>query len=223
MIKNCKILFTITLLFIIAFIYLFNSSFAQASTEINRRQNQELSVNQHATPGAIVREEMKNTIPNKGTESALRINEKLKLKLEGTRLKLCQQKQNMIQTRSKNMVKHMQRQMEVFDKIASRTASFYQDKVVPSGKSLDNFDTLTTDIQSKKATVSLLVSQASESAKAFECANDKPVAQLGQFREDTQAVIKAMQEYRQAIKNLIVAVSGLVANITPSPAEMISQ
>lgn len=178
---------------------------------------------QGSSQGNVVREEIKNIVSNKGTSSALRINERLQQRLEGTKLKLCQQKQNMIQTRSKNMVRHMEKQMNVFDKIASRTATFYQDKILASGKSLSNYNTLTTEIQAKKASVTLLLSQASDSAKVFDCTGEKPVANLTQFRDETQATIKAMQEYKQAIKNLIVAIASLVEDVTPSPVGTISE
>lgn len=86
-------------------------------------------------------------------------------------------------------------------------------KVVPSGKTIANYDSLVADIQAKKSAVQTALSIAQNDANSFSCTGDDPKGQLTQFRKDMQAVKKALKEYRTSIKNLIVAVRSVTGTI----------
>lgn len=97
-----------------------------------------------------------------------------------------------------------------FDAIAERVKAYYTLKVVPSGKTVTNYDSLIADIQSKKAAVGTALTEAQSGVRSFACSADDPKALLKQYRVNMQSVKSALKEYRTSIKNLIVAVRSVV-------------
>ena len=105
-----------------------------------------------------------------------------------------------------------------FDAIAQRVETYYTSKVVPSGKTVANYDNLVADVQSKKAAIKTALSEAQNGVENFACSADDPKAQLKQFRVNMQAVKSALKEYRTSIKNLIVAVRSVVGTTEKASA-----
>jgi len=144
-------------------------------------------------------------------------------KLTEAKLKACQNRENAIQTRSKQLTKTAENMLTTFDKIAERVEQYYTSKVVPSGKTVPNYDALVADITSKKQTVQTDLDKATADATAFSCTGNDPKGQLTQFRTDMQTVKKDLKEYRTAIKNLIVAVRKVTGTTNSSPSPTSSQ
>lgn len=96
-----------------------------------------------------------------------------------------------------------------FDRIAKRVENHYTTKVVPSGKTVTNYDGLVADISAKKTTVQTALTTAQNDSNAFSCTGGDPKLQMTQFRKDMQAVKRALKEYRTSVRNLIVAVRAL--------------
>ncbi len=121
-------------------------------------------------------------------------------------LHACQARENAI----KNSLTHLTTlatNMETsFDIIATRVEDYYTNKVVPSGKTVANYNALVSDIQTQKTNVQAALTTAQTDANSFSCTSGTPKTQLTQFREDMQAVKQALKSYRTSIKNLIVAV-----------------
>ncbi len=163
--------------------------------------------------GLTAKERIANTESNKGTESAIKAKENLRKKLEGLKLKACQNKANAIKIRSRNIVGHAIKQIEVFDKIASRTSEFYNDKIIPQGKTLENYDELIGEINAKKDAIKPLIEAAKTDVEEFNCESEGPANKINQFKEDIKAIIEAMQAYKKSVKNLIVAVRTLAGDI----------
>ena len=132
-------------------------------------------------------------------------------RLTEAKLKSCQAKEATIKQRSDQLTKTAENMLEKFDNIATRVEKYYSDKVVPSGKTVSNYDALVADIAAKKVLVQTALTKAQTDALAFSCTSDNPKGQLTQFREDMQAVKKALKDYRTSIKNLIVAVRSLTS------------
>lgn len=127
-------------------------------------------------------------------------------RLTEVKLKACQAKEDAIKKRSDQLTKMANNMLDKFDKIAARVEKYYTDTVVPSGKTVSNYDALVADITAKKTAVQTALTKAQTDTLAFSCTSDNPKGQLTQFREDMQAVKKALKDYRTSIKNLIVAV-----------------
>lgn len=132
----------------------------------------------------------------------------------------CQAREGVIKTRLTHLVSLATNMEAKFDAIAGRVENYYTTKVVPSGKTVSNYNSLLTDIQNKKASVFAVLTKAKTDANNFTCTNVKPKDQLTQFREDMQQTKSALKDYRTSIKNLIVAVhsaAGTHASESASP------
>lgn len=123
-----------------------------------------------------------------------------------SRQRACQAKENAIKKRVERLGKLAANMQEKFEAIAKRVEEYYTTKVVPSGKTVANHNSLMADIQTKKGAVQTALTQAQTDAASFTCTSDDPRGQMTQFKDDMKVVKSALKDYRTAIKNLIVAV-----------------
>ncbi len=135
------------------------------------------------------------------------------------RLRACQAHEDAIKRRLTHLTNLVTNMETKFDAIATRVENYYTNKVVPRGKTVANYNTLVSDIQTQKTNVQTALKKAQTDANSFSCTSGSPKAQLTQFREDMQAVKEALKDYRTSIKNLIVAVHSVTgrANSEGSP------
>ncbi len=129
-----------------------------------------------------------------------------KEKLAAAKLIVCQKMEAAIQKRSTKMADRSANMEKVFDSIAARVEVYYTNTLLPKGKTVTNYDSLVADIATKKAAVATEITSAQTDSSSFSCSTADPKGQMTVFREDMQAVIKSLKEYRTSIKNLIVAV-----------------
>lgn len=127
------------------------------------------------------------------------------------KLKACQAKEKALRNRVNQTTRMATSMQAKFDAIVQRIKTYYTSKVVPSGKTVANYDSLLADIESKKAAVGTALEKAQNSAKDFTCSGEAPKEKLEQYRANMQAVKTALKEYRTSIKNLIVAVRSVVS------------
>ena len=139
-------------------------------------------------------------------------------KLEGNRLQFCENHQDEISTRLSSLSGLVANILGKFDAIATRVEEFYTTKVVPTGKTVSNYDALLADIKVKKDAVNTALSNSQSDINGFSCNADNPKGQIKLFGTDMQTVHKALQDYRTSIKNLIVAVMSVVGSSEGSPA-----
>lgn len=122
------------------------------------------------------------------------------------RLTACQARESTIKNRMAHLTALATNMMNKFDRHAARVESYYTTKVVPAGKTVSNYDSLVSDINLKKTAVQVILTKAQNDVQSFNCINGDPKVQMSQFRQDMQAVKRALKDYRTSIKNLIVAV-----------------
>lgn len=132
-----------------------------------------------------------------------------KVHLQDTKLRACEAISASVVRRSGHLVDLVAKMEQNFTAIAEGVEQYYLTKVVPTGASLPNYDALVADIATKQAAVDSMVVTAQDDAANFSCTGNNPGAQLTQYRTDMQAVIRGLQDFRTAIKNLIVAVRTL--------------
>ncbi len=146
-------------------------------------------------------------------------------KLTGT-MRICEVKQAIIKTRLTHLIDLATNIEDKFGLIAGRVETFYTNKVVSSGKSVANYDSLVADIQTKKDAVATEIAKAKTDANAFSCSSSDPKTLFNSFRIDMQSVKQALKEYRTSIKNLIVAVHSVAGgeenNGTPKPTKVVT-
>ncbi len=137
-------------------------------------------------------------------------------KLAEAKLKSCQNREAALQKRSDQLVRMATNMQDTFTAIATRVKTYYTETVIPSGKTVSNYDTLVADIATKQAAVGTALAKSQSDALAFSCTSEDPKGQLTQFRTDMQAVKSALKEYRTAVKNLIVAVRSVTGTTQSS-------
>ncbi len=130
-------------------------------------------------------------------------------KLTARRLQACQSVSKNITKRSVNLTNQVAEMEKKFTSIAAGVEKYYQQKVVPTGVTLSNYDALVADITTRANAVTPLLTVIQADAADFICTGDNPSAQLKQFSTDMRAVLHALQEYRTGIHNLIVAIRAL--------------
>lgn len=156
---------------------------------------------------------LKETKAKLASKAALR-----KEKLEETKLRVCERKQDSIIRRSTRLSERAQRQLVNFEQKANRVEDFYNNRLVPRGITLTNYEDLLADIEAKKQAVNEATTSAKMAAEDFDCSADDPKGQLTNFRIDMQNAVAALKEYRTSIKNLIVAVRTAAAKVATDSA-----
>lgn len=87
--------------------------------------------------------------------------------LSETRLRSCEARQDAVKTRMNSLVRLATNMETKFDSIAQRVKDFYTNTLVPSGKTLPNYDALVADIQAKKDVVTQDLADAQAKVDAF--------------------------------------------------------
>jgi len=131
----------------------------------------------------------------------------------------CEVKEVVIKKRMVNLLRMATNMLDKFDSITARVQNYYTSKLVPQGKTLANYDTLVSGINSKKDGVKAAIANAEADSAGFNCDVDKPKDLFNKFHQDMQKVIRSLKEYRTSVRNLIVAVHGLVGKkggVSPS-------
>lgn len=163
-----------------------------------------------------------DTLPERPSSSTAAASQRL----TKAKLKVCQARESAITKRMPRLTQLVTTMESKFDAIAQRTEKYYTSKVVPSGKTVANYDALVADIQTKKTAVQTTLTTAQTNSTGFSCKGNDPKGLLTQFRTDMQTVKKALHDYRTSIKNLIVAVRSLTRenervnpSVSPKPTE----
>ncbi len=133
----------------------------------------------------------------------------------------CQARENAINARLSHLINLASTMERSFDAIATRVETYYTTIVLPEGKTVSNYSSLVSDIQTKKTAVQTALRKAQTDVSGFACTGGSPKSELTQFRVDMQSVISALKTYRTSIKNLIVAVHSVTgtdaSDTTPKP------
>ncbi len=143
--------------------------------------------------------------------------------LQGGRLQACEAVSNALTTRSTHLVDLVNQQFKTFASIALSVEQYYLTKAAPAGTTLSNYDTFVSEITAAQNAVAAPLQAAQNDVTNFSCTGNNPAAQMGQFNTDMRATLTALQAYRTAIKNLIVALVSLPnPSTTPSTSPSIS-
>ncbi|OGE18334.1 hypothetical protein A3F00_00010 [Candidatus Daviesbacteria bacterium RIFCSPHIGHO2_12_FULL_37_11] len=130
-------------------------------------------------------------------------------RLEGAKLQVCQLRESAIKTRSERLIQLAATMQERFDATSERVKEYYTTRLLTEGKTVANYDSLVAQVQTKKDAVQTSLTNA-QGDTTFSCTDSNPKTALMQFNEDMRSVLTALQEYRTAIKNLIVSINSVV-------------
>ncbi|NCP47073.1 hypothetical protein AUJ42_02180 [Candidatus Collierbacteria bacterium CG1_02_44_10] len=132
------------------------------------------------------------------------------------RAKACQARVSAIKTRMTQLTKLVTTMETTLDKITERVQGYYTNKVLPSGRSLTNYNSLTSNITSNKALVQTALDKAQADILAFSCTSANPRTQVYQFNTNMRLVKNALKAYRTSINKLIVTIRTIPSAI-PTP------
>ncbi len=132
-------------------------------------------------------------------------------------LRSCQARESAIKSQMQSLINLVINMEEKFSAIEKRVEDFYTTKVIPTGKTVSNYDTLVANITTKKTAVEGAIESAKTDTSNFSCTDGDPKALYLLFRTHMQKVKQALKDYRTSIKNLIVAVHSV--SPTPKPEE----
>jgi hypothetical protein len=140
-------------------------------------------------------------------------------KRQEAKLRVCQNREAAMKQRFERLNSMADKMLSSFDAKATRVKDYYTDKVIPTGKTVPDYDALVADIDTKKAAVETALTNAKASSDAFSCDAADPKTLLQDYRKSMQEVKSALKDYRTAIKNLIVAIRGVSGQSTPVPTQ----
>lgn len=123
-------------------------------------------------------------------------------RLQDAKLKACQNREKVIKKIMSRVADRGEKQLELFSTIADRTKTFYANKNLTIG----NYDALVTEVDTKKSVAQETVRTIKSASTTFTCDSNTPKETVGSFKESLAAEIKALREYRTAVKDLIVGV-----------------
>lgn len=95
-----------------------------------------------------------------------------------------------------------EKHLDVFTKISDRTQEFY----VAKNLSVANYDELVANVEEKKASAEAQVELVRTTSTEFTCDGVNPTGVASLFKDDMQAQIAALKDYRTAVKDLIVGI-----------------
>lgn len=102
------------------------------------------------------------------------------------------------------------KQIEVFSTIATRTQDFY----TTSGKTVSNYAALTAAVTAKKTAAQTAVDAVKTSSVTFKCDGTDPKGAAQGFKDKAKAMITALNDYKTAVKNLIVGVRSVQTDLS---------
>jgi len=165
------------------------------------------------TNGENAREEIQKRLEERKTEREERKASKSaqrQQKLTDVKLRVCQNRQEVIKNRSLNLADRGKRHYDTFTTFLNRVDNYYLNTLVPQSVNLENYEQLKADIQTQKTELEEAIETAKSTASNFSCENDNPKEDLQLYREDMQDVLEALKDYRESIKNFIKAVKEAV-------------
>ncbi|HEY5550063.1 MAG TPA: hypothetical protein VIK37_02600 [Candidatus Saccharimonadales bacterium] len=141
-------------------------------------------------------------------DKAVQAQEAAKLRLEGAKLKACENRERAVNSILDRIANRGERRLNVYSAIFQKVQDFY----VKKGISLSNYDALVAEVNAKKEAAQAAVDAIKAEQVDFTCDGTDPKGVAAGFKEDLKAEIKALHDYQQSIKNLIVAVKTAIAD-----------
>jgi len=127
----------------------------------------------------------------------------LKGKLTEIKLQRCELKSKEIVLRSNKLIETIENTEQKFTSISEGIKAYH----IKRNEVLANYNSLVALIDSKKAAIGPLIEIVKSDVANFSCVGENPAGQLKKHKDDTQAVITALHEYRASIKNLILSIT----------------
>lgn len=133
-------------------------------------------------------------------------------KLSDAKLRACQNREKAINNIMSRIANRGEKQIDVFNKIATRVEKFYADKNL----SLSNYDALIADVNAKKTAANDAVDAVKSSSVSFKCDGTDPKGAAQAFQGKLKNEVAALKAYKTSVKNLIVGVKSVAGSTSSS-------
>lgn len=157
------------------------------------------------------------SIPQNHSSRPVQIN--AKTTFAATQVNNCKAKELTVKNLLNNLNRNANNLLNKFDSIATRVEAYYTNKVLPSGRVVPNYVSLASDIESKKTAVKDLLASAQADVAAFSCGSNDLDGEVKKIKDDIKNTKKALKEYKESIKILILAILSpvkVVPSVSPS-------
>lgn len=124
------------------------------------------------------------------------------IRLEKEKLKACQNRERTITNTMARMSDRSTKQLELFTTISERAQTYYRD----NNLSIDTYDALMNKVNTQRLLAEDAVAATQEASFGFDCESMNPKEMTMSFKQQLQTQNTLLQKYRQAIKDLIVAI-----------------
>ena len=187
-------------------VFSFSLAFAEdESVRLNLREN--MRVNLSSPSSSPVR-----------VQNREEVRERVKDMLEGKKLEACRAREEAIKNRKKSLLRLATEALKRMDGWVENLKKFYEEKMVPNGKTVSNYNDLLAEIERTRAEAVASLDKASKIVDEFSCDGDNPKEVCKEFRLAMQETKTKLFEYRKAIKNLLVAMRKVAGEVTkPTP------
>lgn len=202
-----KILKLISLsIFLLVIAFVFNSK-SYAQDEDLQTTNSTVT----ASPTSM-KDKLDSERSNRKEKVEARITQRAQKKeerLSEARLRICEARSNVIKGRLKSLNARAKIIHEGHEKTYLRVDKFYNEKLVPNGYKLSNYDTLKKNVEDNKAKVIALHSALKDTGEGFDCNSEDPKGEVDAFKDDMKELILANKAYKDSIHVFVKAVRDL--------------
>lgn len=152
-----------------------------------------------------LRNEIRDLKQDKASQAAAKRQEKL----SEARLKLCRARAISLKNKSNALLERAKKMNLRLEEIIKIVKNYYQNRLVPKGLTLSNYDSLLSDIDAKKTNVTTLINKAQTDVSGFSCDSDDPKTTLDNFHSEMKDIINALKEYKTSVRAFVSAVHDL--------------
>lgn len=163
--------------------------------------------NAQTTPVTV---DSQTTPATNGTTAKDQAKTQAQTRLADAKLKVCQNREKVVTNIMARIADRGQKQLDLFTTIATRTETFYTTK----GKTLSNYDALVADVNAQHTSAQTAVDTIKATSVTFKCDGTDPKGMVSSFKDSLKLEISALQDYRTAVKNLIVGVKSVQSTTT---------
>lgn len=148
-------------------------------------------------------------------DRAVQAQEAAKMRLEGAKLKACESRERIVNDILDRIARRGEKRLDVYNKISERVQDFY----VRKGLSVSNYEELVAEVNAKKDAAQAVIDEIKANEIKFACDGTDPKGVASSFKEDLKAEIKALHDYQQSIKNLMVAVKTAISDLNQNNSD----
>lgn len=131
-------------------------------------------------------------------------------KLQGQNLEKCQNREMAINNVMARIGDRGEKQIAVIESIQQKVQTFYADKNI----SVNNYDSLITNVETKKQTATMSMNNVRTMKNGFGCTGDDPKGVATQFKAYAMTQSDDITEYKNAVHDLVLAIKAASSTIT---------